>query len=185
MISPDYLQPEELISVDQRSYAEAAIGSMVGSLGLIREQVELVIENNPEYGDRAVVIDASPNGQHVGLYESILASQEEDPDWYTIEVNGERVDPLKGCTEYTYRAMIEAARVRGEKYLPDSLALNQHNGHVWTATMMTGDPLPEPGKIMIGSSSGGSKVNFVAHPINRGGKSFRVRPAIVVGVIET
>lgn len=185
MTLPDNLQPEQFLSDDQRSYAEAAIGSMVGSLGLIREHVELVIENNPEYGARAVVMDASPNGQYIGLYETILACRETDSDWYMIEVNGERIDPLKGCTKHAYRAMIEAARARGEKYLPDSLALNQHNGHVWTATMMTGDPLAEPGKIMIGSSSGGPKVNFVAHPINRGGKSFRVRPAIVVGAIES
>jgi hypothetical protein len=183
MISPDRFQAEQLLSADQRSYAEAVVGGMVGTLGLVREQIELVVEENPLHGERAVVIDASPNGQHIGLYKTILANREADPGWYTFEVNGERVDPLKGCTEYAYRAMIETVRARGERYLPDSLALNQHNGHVWTATMMTGDPMPEAGKIMIGSSSGGSKVNFVAHPIDRGGKSFRVRPAVVVGKI--
>lgn len=173
-----------LLSSEQQQYAQSATDSMVETLGLIRNQVELVVEENPQHGHRAVAIDASPNGQFVGLYRDILARREAEPDWYTVLVGDERIDLLAGCTEHAYRAMVEAARNRGEKYLPDSLALNQHNGHVWTATMMTGDPLPEPGKIMIGSSSGGPKVNFVAHPINRGGKSFRVRPAIVVGKLE-
>lgn len=184
MTTPELPQVEQLLSPEQRRYADATINQMVGSLGLDGSQVELVLENNPIHGNRAVAIDASPNGQFVGLYKDVLANREADPDWYTIELEGKRIDPLKGCTEYVYRAMIEAARSRGERYLPDSLALNQHNGHVWTATMMTGDPLPEPGKITIGSSSGGSKVNFVAHPINRGGRSFRVRPAIVVGEVD-
>lgn len=174
----------ELLSPDQVRYTQVVTGGMVETLGLLTEQVELVVEQHPAHGSRAVAIDASPNGQFIGLYRDILAKREENPDWYTLLVEGERIDPLKGCTAQAYSAMIEAARARGERYLPDSLALNQHNGYVWTATMMTGDPLPELGKITIASSSGGSKIHFVNQDINRGGKSFRVRPAVVVGHIE-
>jgi hypothetical protein len=173
----------ELLDPEQQQFALAVATGMSESLGVDASHIELIVEVSEEHGRRAVVMDASPNGQHVGLYRDILRHRQEDPAWYTIEIGGKQVDPLEGCTKSSYRAMIEAARARGERYLPDSLALNQHNGHVWTATMMTGEPLPEPGKIMIGSSSGGPKVNFVAHPIDRGGKSFRVRPAVVVGAI--
>jgi hypothetical protein len=175
----------ELLDPEQRQFALSVASGMSETLGVDASHIELVVEESDEHGRRVVVMDASPNGQHVGLYRDILRQRQEDPAWYMIEVGGRQIDPLKGCTQLSYRAMIEAARARGERYLPDSLALNQHNGHVWTATMMTGDPLPESGKITIGSSSGGPKVNFVAHPIDRGGKSFRVRPAVVVGAIDT
>lgn len=173
----------ELLTLEQQQFACAVASSMSETLGVEATHIELLVEKSEEHGRRAVVMDASPNGQHIGLYRDILRERQENPAWYTIEVEGRQIDPLQGCTQSSYRAMIEAARARGERYLPDSLALNQHNGHVWTATMMTGDPMPEPGKIMIGSSSGGSKVNFVGHPIDRGGKSFRVRPAVVIGNI--
>lgn len=174
----------DLLDREQQQFALAAAAGMTETLGVDAAHIELVTEESEEHGRRAVVMDASPNGQHVGLYRDILRHRQEDPTWYTIEVAGKQIDPLEGCTQSSYRAMIEAARARGERYLPDSLALNQHNGHVWTATMMTGEPMPEPGKIMIGSSSGGPKVNFVAHPIDRGGKSFRVRPAVVIGALN-
>jgi hypothetical protein len=173
----------ELLDPEEQQFALAVASGMSKTLGVDALHLELVVEESEEHGRRAVVMDASPNGQHVGLYRDILSRRQEDPTWYTIKVDDKPIDPLEGCTQPSYRAMIEAARARGERYLPDSLALNQHNGHVWTATMMTGEPLPEPGKITIGSSSGGPKVNFVAHPIDRGGKSFRVRPAVVVGAI--
>lgn len=175
----------ELLDPEQQQLACAVASSMGETLGVDASHVELIVEESEEHGRRAVVMDASPNGQYIGLYRDILRHRQEDPAWYMLEVDGKQIDPLEGCTQASYRAMIEAARARGERYLPDSLALNQHNGHVWTATMMTGEPLPEPDKIMIGSSSGGPKVNFVAHPINRGGKSFRVRPAVVIGAIDT
>jgi hypothetical protein len=174
---------ESLLSDEQRVYAEAAIASMSETLGIDRQDIHCVLEETPEGDKRVIVIDASPNGQHIGLYKRILEERNANPSWYTIEVAGKQVDPLQGCTKEAYRAMVEDARARGE-LLPDSLALNQQNGHVWTATMMTGDPLPSEDKIWIGSSSGGSKVNFVEHPINRGGRSFRVRPAVVVGQLE-
>lgn len=177
--------PEFLLSPEQRTYAKAAVTSMSETLGINREDIRFVQEETPERGRRVAAIDASPNGQHVGLYQHILEQRQADPDWYTIEIAGERVDLLAGCTEATYRAMIADARARGVAFLPDSLALNQHNGHVWTATMLTGEPLSSDDKVWIGSSSGGAKVNFIEHPINRGGRSFRVRPAVVVGQLET
>lgn len=169
------------LPAEQRQFATAVAGGMVETLGVAPATIDLVAADHPVLGRQVVVIDASPNGQHIGLYRDVLAHRAEDPDWYTIEVNGNRIDPLAGCTQYAYQAMVASARARREPFLQDSLALNQHNGHVWTATMMTGDPMPSTGKIMIGSSSSYSKVNFVEHPINRGGKSFRVRPAVVVG----
>jgi hypothetical protein len=176
---------ESLLSPEQRTYAKAAVTSMSEQLGLDRGDIRFVLEETPDQVQRVVAIDASPNGQHIGLYQHIREQRQADPNWYSLEIAGERVDPLAGCTEAAYRAMIADARARGVKFLPDSLALNQHNGHVWTATMLTGEPLPAKDKVWIGSSSGGLKVNFVEHPVNRGGKSFRVRPAVVVGTIET
>ncbi len=173
-----------LLSAEQSTYADAAIISMSESLGLNREDIRLVLEETLEGNRRVVAIDASPNGQYVGLYRDILTQRQTDPAWYTVEVNGQGVDPLAGCTRAVYSAMIADARARGERFLPDSLALNQHNGHVWTATMMTGEPLESEGKIWIGSSSSYNKVNFVGQTIDRGGKSFRVRPAVVVGQVE-
>lgn len=175
------LGAETFLSPEQHRYALAAITSMSETLGLNPDDIRYVLDDSAPDNRRVVVVDASPNGQHIGLYQQILERRQADPAWYTIEIDGQRVDPLTGCTEAVYRAMIADARARGVKFLPDSLALNQHNGHVWTATMLTGEPLPADGKIWIGSSSGGKKVNFVEHPINRGGKSFVVRPAVVVG----
>lgn len=176
---------EALLTPAQRIYAEEAVASMTETLGLNREDIRFVVDETPEAGRRVVAIDASPNGQHIGLYRHIVEQRQTDPDWYTIEVAGQRVDPLAGCTRSTYAAMITDARARGEQFLPDSLALNQYNGHVWTATMMTGEPLESPGHIWIGSSSSYNKVNFVGQDITRGGKSFRVRPAVVVGQVES
>lgn len=176
---------ETQLSPEQQAYARNAIVSMAESLGVRQGDFRLVLIDSDESVKNVVAIDASPNGQHIGLYMDILAKRREDNNWYTIEIDGKRVDPLVGCTKASYRAMIDDARAGGEQFLPDSLALNQHNGHVWTATMLTGEPLPSEDKIWIGSSSGGTKVNFVEHPIHRGGRSFRVRPAVVVGQIET
>lgn len=126
------------------------------------------------------VVDATPNGQHVGTYREILDRRAADPSFYTLEIAGGRFDLLAGCTRLVYQHMIEALRDEGVQFLPDSLALNQYNGHVWTATMLTGEPLPAPDLIWIASSSGGRRVNYVEHPIGRGGRSFRVRPVVVL-----
>lgn len=174
---------EDLLSPEQRDFAGKVVTGMTETLGLNPEEIRFVMETT-EQGNQIVAIDASPNGQYIGIYKSILEQRQADPDWYTLNIDGQRIDPLAGCTEAAYRAMIADARARGEKFLPDSLALNQHNGHVWTATMITGDLLPEPDKVLIGSSSGGAKVNFIGQPINRGGKSLRVRPAVAVGLLK-
>lgn len=176
---------EGMLQPDQRIYAESVISAMVETLGLDRGDIRLILEDGPNNGGCIVAMDASPNGQFIGLYQDILAKRADDPDWYTILVDGNRVDPLEGCNRVSYEAMIVDARARGDEFLPDSLALNQHNGHVWTATMMTGEPLESEGHIWIGSSSSYDKVNFVGNPINRGGKSFRVRPSIIIGSVET
>lgn len=175
---------EDLLPPERLTYTEAVVTSMSETLGLNRDDIRFVLDNTTERGGRIVAIDASPNGQYIGIYQHILDRRQADPSWYTIQVANQRVDPLAGCTRSAYEAMIADARARGVAFLPDSLALNQHNSHVWTATMMTGEPLESPGKIWIGSSSSYNKVNFVGQAINRGGKSFRVRPAVVVGQLE-
>ena len=168
---------------EQNAYSLLAIASLSETLGIKRDELRVVLDESN--GDRhAVVIDASPNGQYIGLFSDIIKKRSEDPDWYTIEVAGKIVDPLAGCTRGVYLAMIADARSRDERFLPDSLALNQKNGHVWTATMMTGEPLDEEGKIWIASSSSHNKVNFVGQDIRRGGRSFRVRPAVKIGKVN-
>lgn len=171
------------LSPEQLAYTEAVIKSMVESLSLDLKDIHL-IPVEQEGSTSILAMDASPNGQFIGLYRDIVAKRKADLEWYTIVANGERIDPLEGCTRRSYEAMIIDARARGETYLPDSLALNQHNGHVWTATMMTGEPLASEGRIWIGSSSSYDKVNFVDNPIDRGGKSFRVRPAVEIARLE-
>jgi hypothetical protein len=153
---------------------------MSETLSMDQDEIRLIAFRSAEHIRSVVAMDSSPNGQFIGLYRDILANREADPNWYTIQVNGNVIDPLKGCTRESYEAMVADLRSRGERFLPDSLALNQHNGHVWTATMMTGEQLDSEGRILIGSSSSYNKVNFVENPINRGGKSFRVRPAVLV-----
>lgn len=172
-----------VLTNEQQAYAVIAMKSMSDVLGLKLEEVRVVIDDSVQ-PPQAVAIDTSPNGQHIGLFSAIQARRREDPEWYTIEIAGQKVDPLATCTRGVYKAMIVDARNRGVRFLPDSLALNQQNGHVWTATMMTGEPLDDEGKIWIGSSSSHNKVNFVSQDIHRGGKSFRVRPAVVIGEID-
>lgn len=177
------IDTQKLLNNDQQAYADLAIKAMSSTLGLLTNDVRVVIDSTG--GIRhAVAIDASPNGQFIGIYSKIQAERVKDPDWYTIVVAGERVDPLAFCTRSVYQAMIDTVRASGERFLPDSLALSQQNGHVWTATLMTGEPLDSEGKIWIGSSSSHAKVNFVGQDTNRGGKSFRVRPCVSIGHIN-
>jgi hypothetical protein len=175
---------DALLTPQQRQRAAAATDEMSERLQVAPNYVRLVVVQGKATELRIVAIDASPNGQFIGLYRDILERRKADPDWYTLDVLGDRVDPLAACTRAAYEAMIDEARSRGVRTLPDSLALNQQNGHVWTATMLTGEALPAPGLIWIASSSGGPKVNFVEHPIGRGGRSFRVRPTVAIGVVS-
>jgi hypothetical protein len=176
-------EAQDTLTNEQQVYANIVMRSMSDALGLNLEEVRVVIDDSVE-PPQAVAIDASPNGQYIGLFSVIQSRRAEQPDWYTIEIAGQKIDPLASCTRGVYLAMIADARKCGERFLPDSLALNQQNGHVWTATMMTGEPLDDEGKILIGSSSSYNKVNFVGQDIHRGGKSFRVRPAVIIGKID-
>lgn len=182
--SANYREPVSYLTSSQRAAARIIIDSMVETLELDREEIRLIIDDPTPTGRQVLAMDTSPNGQYIGLYKTIIEQRTANPDWYTLFIDGERIDPLAGCTQTAYRAMITDARARGVIYLPDSLALNQYNGHVWTATMLTGDPLPSKDHIWIGSSSGGLKVNFVEQPIHRGGRSFRVRPTVAVAKIK-
>lgn len=163
-------------------FARRATVAMATALNIDMAAFRLISETSDGDGrrQRVLVMDASPNGQFIGTYGAILTRRDAEPDWYTLDIDGRRIDPLAGCTRLAYHAMILNASERGDTHLPDSLALSQHNGHVWTAAMMTGDPLPAERTIWIGSSSGGGKVNFVQQQIDRGGRSFRVRPAVEV-----
>lgn len=169
------------LTLEQLELAHQIVTNMSEILGVNPNDVRFVIDESDFNDRRIVAVDSSPNGHHIGLYQRILEQRQANPDWYTLLIGNQRIDPLVASTKAVYSAMIEDARARGIKFLPDSLALNQHNGNVWTATMLTGEPQSTEGKIWIGSSSGGKKVNFVEHPINRGGKSFVVRPAVIIG----
>ena len=156
---------------------------MAESFAISRDDVRLVVVHDSAAGrSRIVAIDASPNGHHAGVYDRIMAERRDDPSFLTIEVDGETVDVLPASTEDAYRAMIEDARHRG-RLLPDSLALSQQNDELWTATMLMGEPLMEDGLVPLLSVSG-STVNKVGFHRNRGGRSIRVRPAVVVAEIE-
>lgn len=153
--------------------ADEVVGAFVTELGLDAENVRLVVD-----GSKVVAIDASPNGQHVGSFEQVVARRKEQPAWYFIDVAGEKVDVLAGNTDAAYRSMVRDAAIRGVP-LPDSLSLSQQNGVPWTATMLTGEPLTEEGRIQVLSVNDGN-VNRVDFELHRGGRTLRVRPAVVV-----
>lgn len=163
----------------QTDFLRAAMAQLEGEYGLPPQDFRLVPTTAAPTGG-LTVIDASPNGRHLGTYREILNKRSADPHWYSLLVLGRRLDLLSGCTRQTYGAMIARLREEENRFLPDSLALNQHNGHVWTATIITGEPLPSADMVWIASSSGGRKVNYLEHPVGRGGRSFRVRPAFAL-----
>lgn len=163
--------------------ADTIIAAMTESLELDGSEVRLVIEEPSVDGRRITAIDASPMGQRIGTYAAIYERRATEPDWYMVEVDGQLVDPLAGCTRAAYNAMIADARSRGV-LLPDSLALSQQSGELWTATMLTGEPLDDEGLVVIASSNSDDKINNVGFPLDRGGKSIRVRPALVVHQLD-
>jgi hypothetical protein len=174
-----YAVADFLIADTMRERTGTIVTSMAETLELESGEIRLVIVEPREGSKQIAAIDASPMGQRIGTYKAIYERRAIEPAWYKIEVDGELVDPLAGCTRAAYNAMIADARVRGV-LLPDSLALSQQTGQIWTATMLTGEPLDEDGLVILASSNSDDKVNNVGFPLDRGGKSIRVRPTIVV-----
>ena len=174
--------PESLLSEEQRVYAAAVVRSMSEAFAIRSDDIRLVLEKTPEHGSRVVAIDGSPNGQHAGVYDAIIARRLIDPSLFTIEIEGEVLDVFAASTEAAYRAMIDDARTR-DVALPDSLALSQQNDELWTATMLMGEPLTPDGLVQIVSVSEGP-VNKVGFRTDRGGRSIRVRPAVVIAHLD-
>ena len=174
--------PESLLNEEQRGYADAVARSMCATFAIRREDVRLVIEATPRHGTRVIAIDGSPNGQHAGVYDAILKRRLTEDGFFTIQVEGEVVDVFPASTEAAYHAMMEDARTR-DGPLPDSLALSQQNDELWTATMLMGEPLTPDGLIPIVSVSEGP-VNKAGFRTDRGGRSIRVRPAVVIAQID-
>jgi hypothetical protein len=169
------------LSPGQRAYAEGVVTAMVQELGIERRSIRLVLEDGSDRGRRVIAIDASPNGQHVGNYSAIIERRQANPDWYMIRVDGELVDALAGTTEAAYRAMVSDAWSR-DVVAPDSLALSQQNDKPWTATMLTGEGPTGDGLVPVASVQNDTVSTFGFKP-HRGGRSIRVRAAIVVGHI--
>lgn len=167
---------------DQKDLLEKIAEEMSSKLGVAPEDQRLVALTRPE-GQTVYVVDASPNGQHIGRYSQILQRRQEDPAWFTIQVADQVVDPLADTTEEVYRAMVEDARMRGETVMPDSIELSHQSELPWTATFLTGEPLTQEGEVLIASFSS-DKVDVVGFNVNRGGVSMRVRPCINIGVLE-
>jgi hypothetical protein len=174
-VSPE---PKSLLSQAQQAYAEAVVRSMSEAFAIRGEDVRLVVEEMPGCDRRVVAIDGSPNGQRAGVYDAIIERRRREPRYFTIEVEGELVDVFPASTEAAYRAMIDDARGR-DAPLPDSLALSQQNDELWTATMLMGEPLTSDGLVQLLSVSGGT-VNKVGFHTDRGGRSIRVRPAVLI-----
>lgn len=155
---------------------------MARQLGIEPKDIYLVIEERQGHNSRVVAIDASPNGQHVGNYQTIRDRRKADANWYTIDIDGETVDVLSGTTESAYRAMIKATSSRGLA-VPDSLALSQQNDEPWTVTLLTGEALTPDGQILAAAVQNDSVSVFGFRP-NRGGRSIRVRPTVVVAELS-
>jgi hypothetical protein len=171
-----------LLSPEQYGYATEVAAAMAETLDIDRADIRLVVDEAPERGRRVVAIDGSPNGKHLGNYNRVVEQRSADESWYTIVVGGERVDTLGNTTEAAYRAMSADAASRGVP-MPDSVALSHQNSEPWTATMLTGEPLTEDGKIVLASYSSG-KVDTVGFRLDRGGRTIRVRPAVVVAEVQ-
>ncbi len=168
--------------VDQEVYHLARL-CMSETLGVDKEQTRLITIESDSGIINSVIVDASPNGQHIGRYADIMAHRAERPDYYLLSILGVSVDPLAATTEKVYRAMIHALQQEGRTTMPDSVELSHINNVPWTATMLTGEELTEDGLIPIASYSS-DKVDVVGFNPNRGGISMRVRPAVNITSLE-
>ena len=174
--------PEPALSTDQREYADEVRRALARTFGIPSDEVRLVVEETAGGARRVVAIDASPNGQYAGTFDAIAQRRRSDPTFFTVAVRGEIIDVLSASTEAAYRAM--SADVRRSGFTaPDSLALSQENHELWTATMLVGEPLTADGLIQIASVSGGV-VNKVGFRTDRGGRSIRVRPAVLIAELH-
>lgn len=179
----DYPAPKSeeivgLLTPSQQIIAEEAIRAMVDVLHINENHSRLIIGATGDGEKNISLVDTSPNGQHIGNFESIARNRQSNPDWYFLEFNDQRVDVLESMTYWTYWSMICEANSRGI-VLQDSVALSHENDELWTATMLTGEALTDEGQILIASVSSNA-VSNVGFRTNRGGRSIRVRPTVVI-----
>ena len=173
---------ESLLTQSQRRRAEHAVAGMANAFAIQTGDVRLVLDELTGPSARVVAIDGSPNGQYAGQYRSIMAERRADPRFFTLEIGDELVDLFEASTEGAYRAMIADARARGIT-LPDSLALSQMSDDLWTSTLLMGEPLTGDGHVWVTSVCGDS-VTKSTFRTDRGGRSFRVRPAVLIAEVE-
>jgi len=168
----------DLLSPEYQELTELVIESMTTQLGLDTTDIQIVAVKG-DGATKVYVVDSSPHGQHIGRYSRIVEKRKEDSSWYTFELLGAQIDPLKGMDEAVYRAMIGQLITAGSKIIPDSIELSHSSDIPWTATMLTGEGLTGEGQIPIASFSS-DKVDVVDFNPDRGGVSMRVRPAVLI-----
>lgn len=173
-----------LLSPEQQTRAESVIAIMAETFGIDAKNVRLVLEDTPETGKRAVAIDASPNGQYGGSWNKVTKERQKESGEFTLDVDGTQVDALAGTTDTAYRAMITDAKARGVDPLPDSYQLSEQNDQPWTYTMLTGELLTADGGVRIRRVRDGGVDGCVFLP-DRGRRTRRVRPAVVVAQLES
>lgn len=170
--------PYSRMTSQQQRFAELATQAMVDVLGIKEEDIATIIDPDHSELGRFVLIDRSPNGQYHGNFNQLTEKMKEDPNLLRVEVDGELINTIQQTTYPVYWSMICEAQHKGLIH-PDSVALSHTNDLPWTATMLTGEPLTDEGKVLVASVSGGA-VSNVAFKTSRGGQSMRVRPAIAI-----
>ncbi len=171
-----------LLSVEGNKLADVAIQAFV-SFGVKEGDVRFVPEIVADGSMKIVAIDGSANGLFLGRLPQILQRRADEPEWLTCKVNNERMDLLSATTYAAYWSMVSEARTRS-LLLPDSVAVSHTNDEPWTATMLTGEKLPEPDRIHVASVSSNA-VSSVSHNTKKGGKSIRIRLSMIVDTFAT
>ncbi len=165
---------KSLLTQEQKQKTELYVDALAKTFNMSKADLGLVVEETPEGARRAVLIDTSPMGQYLGSYDSI---QMNGKGW--INVGGEEVNVLAGTTDAAYRAMIkDAKKNRPDQPLPDSSA-----NEIWTATMLTGEPLTADGDVQFRDVGDGGVSRAVAPP-DYDFRSLRVRPAVVIAELK-
>jgi len=162
---------ETQLTPEQKEKTELYVDALAKAFNMSKADLGLVVEETPEGAKRAVLIDTSLMGQYLGSYNVI---QMNGKGW--INVGGEEVNVLAGTTDAAYRAMIKDAKNRrvNNEPLPDSSA-----NEIWTATMLTGEPLTAGGDVQFRRVYGGGVDRRVVLP-DADVRVLRVRPAVVI-----
>lgn len=160
----------------QRSYNVYAM--MSEHLGLDPNDINVVLSNaTSESRPIMSVAYTAPSGIFQGNWKKIM--DDKLSDQYRLKLSdGTEADVRKGMTRSVYEAMVEDARTRGDKILPDS-------ARAGTKTWITGEVGSEtPEGAPVGSLSFKGETRFSRIDTAIMGRAAHFRPAVTIGPVK-